>query len=193
MALLADYQARFEEGCSFVRRVESYVSDKRTCAKCGVAKHYTEFYPRQEPKTKRRAQTIKKGSYLIKRQSWCAECCKKASLDFRNRDVQFHRARNREWIKNHPQEVRANRLKNEYGMSMADYDAKVQAQNGVCEICKRAPVKHAGNKYGFVVDHDHKNGKTRGLLCQRCNVLLGKAEDDPELLQRFIDYLRRYA
>ena len=58
-------------------------------------------------------------------------------------------------------------------------------QGGRCKICKNKPKK-------FVVDHNHKTGKVRGLLCPRCNNLLGMSQDDPRLLQVAIQYLKRF-
>jgi hypothetical protein len=60
-------------------------------------------------------------------------------------------------------------------------------QNGCCVICgDPTPYKklHA--------DHDHRTGKSRGLLCPRCNLGLGQFRDDPKLLRRAAAYLRRY-
>ena len=62
-------------------------------------------------------------------------------------------------------------------------------QDGKCAICK-SDDPH--NHYGvFHVDHDHKTGLIRGLLCQRCNHLLGCANDDTLILLRAVQYLRR--
>ena len=61
-----------------------------------------------------------------------------------------------------------------YGMTIADYDAMLLAQGGSCAICKS---KSAGNKgQYFAIDHCHKTGKIRGLLCITCNSRLGWIE-----------------
>ena len=59
--------------------------------------------------------------------------------------------------------------KRRYGIAMAEYDNLLQRQNGRCAICKRAPY----TKKGLVVDHCHRTGKIRGILCSRCNSALG--------------------
>lgn len=61
-------------------------------------------------------------------------------------------------------------------------------QHGVCCVCGRAPVDRR-----LSTDHDHRTGLIRGLLCQRCNRILGKIEDPrwemtPELLRKLTDY-----
>lgn len=76
-------------------------------------------------------------------------------------------------------------LKRLYGITIEDYLSIFDNQLGVCKICKQ-PCK---TKSRLSVDHNHKTGKVRGLLCNRCNRALGMFEDSPELLQSAIDYL----
>jgi hypothetical protein len=59
------------------------------------------------------------------------------------------------------------------------------AQNGVCAAC----FKTCSIKKNLAVDHDHKTGKVRGLLCQNCNVALGHARENPDVLRRLAEYL----
>lgn len=61
------------------------------------------------------------------------------------------------------------------------------AQGGCCWICEKVLAKEAAGP----LDHDHKTGRVRGLLCSRCNTGLGLFKDDPALLERAILYLRR--
>lgn len=77
-----------------------------------------------------------------------------------------------------------------FGITLEEYDAMLAAQNGLCAICPNPPVSGQGRRYGTgAVDHDHATGRVRGILCDRCNTLLGQVDDDPALLQRAIDYL----
>lgn len=64
-----------------------------------------------------------------------------------------------------------------------------QMENGTCDICGKP---REGNRR-LRVDHDHKTEKFRGLLCHDCNVGLGHFKDDPDLLQKAIDYLQKAA
>ena len=75
-----------------------------------------------------------------------------------------------------------------HGITLQDYDKMFAEQNGKCKICGTEKV---GNKQcgRFLVDHDHKTDKIRGLLCQSCNVLLGQAKDDTEILMSAVQYL----
>lgn len=73
-----------------------------------------------------------------------------------------------------------------YGLKVGQYDALKVAQNGTCAICRRA----TGATKKLAVDHDHKTGFVRGLLCGPCNGMLGKARDDIEFFLRAAEYLR---
>src|SRR5262245_17713190 len=78
---------------------------------------------------------------------------------------------------------RKDHLKYYYGITVEEYNAILARQNGCCRICKR---KVKGN---LCVDHDHKTGKVRGLLCRTCNPGCGHLRDDPKLARIAADYL----
>lgn len=78
-------------------------------------------------------------------------------------------------------------LKKRYGLTSADMVALSDHQGGVCAVCGR-PFE-SGKRKGPCVDHCHQTGKVRGLLCDHCNVGLGRLRDDPELLRKGIEYL----
>lgn len=64
-------------------------------------------------------------------------------------------------------------LKHRYGITAAQYDAMFAAQDGRCKLCER---HHTAFKHRLHVDHDHKTGAVRGLLCASCNMRLAWAE-----------------
>lgn len=72
-----------------------------------------------------------------------------------------------------------------YGLGIAEYDELLATQNGGCAICgdKPDPVLH--------VDHCHDTGRVRGLLCKRCNPMIGLAREDPKILHSAADYLNK--
>ncbi|ASR86162.1 endonuclease VII [Mycobacterium phage BobSwaget] len=75
-----------------------------------------------------------------------------------------------------------------YGITEDEYWAIYEFQGGRCYICQRANGKHKR----LSVDHDHKTGIIRGLLCTMCNkYTLGWARDSIEFFERSIDYLRK--
>lgn len=73
-------------------------------------------------------------------------------------------------------------LKRRYGLSAQDVAALVAAQGGVCALCREAPAEH--------VDHDHRTGRVRGILCFNCNGGLGQFRDREDLLALAIGYLQ---
>ena len=82
---------------------------------------------------------------------------------------------------------RVKSLRKKYGMSTAEYQKIFNEQKGRCEICR---CEVTAQRYGvFKVDHDHKTGKVRGLLCHHCNFGIGMFKDNPELCRSAIDYL----
>lgn len=73
-----------------------------------------------------------------------------------------------------------------YGITIEQYEKMEKSQKGVCAICKKSEP----NKYKkLAVDHCHKTGKVRGLLCSKCNNGLGKFDDNVALLTKAIKYL----
>jgi hypothetical protein len=84
-------------------------------------------------------------------------------------------------------------LRRLYGITLADYDALFQAQGGVCAICG-FPERHPTSRNRTVstnlhVDHDHKFGNVRALLCSSCNQGIGYFKHDQTLLEAAIRYL----
>ncbi len=78
-----------------------------------------------------------------------------------------------------------------YGLTKDEYEAMVNAQDNLCAICGEPPVpSKSGRVKSLHVDHDHKTGKVRKLLCGHCNRGLGGFRDDPELLEAAIAYLQ---
>lgn len=80
-----------------------------------------------------------------------------------------------------------------YGITADEYWAIYRAQGGVCYICQRAKGKDEegrGRGKMLSVDHNHKTGEVRGLLCGPCNRdVLGHLRDDPAALRRGAEYL----
>jgi hypothetical protein len=83
-------------------------------------------------------------------------------------------------------------LKSMYGITFRQYSGMLVAQCGMCAICGALPGADpdAHRKSSrLVVDHDHKTGRVRGLLCHRCNLMLGQSGDDPARLLDGAKYL----
>jgi hypothetical protein len=92
----------------------------------------------------------------------------------------------KEWEHKNPDKVIAHRLKR-HNLTPELYKRQLDAQGGGCAICGTPPQKKM-----LSCDHDHLTGKQRGLLCDKCNVMLGMSRDDVEILQRASQYLIQY-
>ena len=102
----------------------------------------------------------------------CKKCC---------------RITQKEWEINNKEKRRKYRLKGAYGITVEEYNNLYTKQKGQCAICGSDKCI-TGRRLS--VDHCHKTGKVRGLLCQLCNTAIGKFDDDIELLEAAIKYLK---
>lgn len=75
-----------------------------------------------------------------------------------------------------------------YDISIEQYEMLFKSQHDVCAICSM-PSKNNGKLF---VDHDHETNKIRGLLCDKCNFILGLSGESASILQEAINYLARY-
>lgn len=105
----------------------------------------------------------------------------------RQKDRTGYNARRRELYRERGREDRRERnLQANYGMTLVEYDRMLEGQEGVCKLCGGPP----GGSHGrFHVDHNHKTGEVRGLLCYKCNIGLGSFDDSPDKLAKAISYL----
>lgn len=85
--------------------------------------------------------------------------------------------------------MKASRLKRDYAITPDDYAQMKEDQGGVCAICGQPETM---KKRDLSIDHCHKTKKVRGLLCNTCNVGLGRFNDSAELVRRAFVYLARY-
>lgn len=80
-----------------------------------------------------------------------------------------------------------------YGLTIAQFEEMVKAQKGRCAICDKLPSEALGhNHHRLCIDHDHKTGAVRGLLCVRCNAGLGAFSDSAELMENAKNYITKH-
>jgi hypothetical protein len=160
------------------------------CKKCDTFKPITDFYDaghqQHLPPEDRRKQ----------------KPCKTCALNYKKRNREKINETRKKCVSEKGKNgyiasKRKHHLRVKYGITMQDYTRMLQEQNGVCAICKQPesrvhPVTK--NLRQLAVDHDHKTGKIRGLLCNRCNILLGFIEDENVSqveYNSFVDYLKK--
>lgn len=85
------------------------------------------------------------------------------------------------------QKTRDRILRAKFGISLEDYDRLFKIQNYGCAICGGLNSDRA-----LAVDHNHKTGQVRGLLCSRCNAAIGFLQEDTNRALKAIEYIRRY-
>jgi hypothetical protein len=144
------------------------------CINCGIEKPLTEFHKHikrydskyHSCKPEKNGQVYGSGHLSI-----CKSC----------RSTKRKEQYNPEIAKN-------DSLKSLYGITLEQYNSMLVRQNYCCFICGNHET--SSTKGRLFVDHDHVTGKIRGLLCGKCNSLLGMAQDDPEILIKAIAYLR---
>ena len=80
-----------------------------------------------------------------------------------------------------------------YSLKDSDFQELLASQNNGCAICGITNDEHyIKTKHSLHVDHDHKTGEVRGLLCRICNKGIGCLQDEYETVQKAADYLLKY-
>ena len=79
-------------------------------------------------------------------------------------------------------------LRRNFGITLAQYDELLVKQGHKCGVCKRP---NTAFKTNLAVDHDHKTGRIRGLLCVHCNRYVIGRHRDPDLFHNASEYLRQ--
>lgn len=156
-----------------------------------------------------RFRSLEKGSDQLirarRRQAMAAtekECatCKRvlpvASFSKKANDAHLYRSSCRECLNRKRALHYLKVLLRSYGLADAAYQAMLAAQGGKCGICRSDGKDSAGQArkpYRFLcIDHSHRSGAVRGLLCDKCNLGLGNFDDDPLRLEQAVAYLRRH-
>jgi hypothetical protein len=146
--------------------------ETKLCGKCGIIKPVTEFYYRW---SRRR----KDGSLDHAYYSPCKFC--------RNKQRKERRHNNPDWRLH---EV----VRDLHGITGKEYKKMCSEQDNVCAICKNGEtVKYKGKIRRLSVDHNHKTGKVRGLLCDDCNKGIGCFHEDIKALEVAIAYLKSHS
>jgi len=144
----------------------------RTCAKCLEFKHIDDFYFRNKIKNLK--------------SSYCKLCFHVINGETKRKNSKgTKKTKNKEYEKN-KNKYRDRLYKKNYGISLEQYDILLNNQNNKCKIC----IGNQENGRYMDVDHCHKTGKVRGLLCNRCNRLLSNCKDDTLLLESAVKYLK---
>lgn len=149
----------------------NYNGDTKLCGRCKNIKPISDFSSRG-PKCNHRPG------------STCKECKRKYYYSKREHFIKQNQERRRK----NPDNKKDYDLTRCFGIGIKQYNELLTFQNNKCAICFE--VNADGR--GLAVDHNHSNGKVRGLLCGKCNMALGRFNEDENLILRIVDYLRKW-
>jgi hypothetical protein len=114
---------------------------------------------------------------------------RKAGKKWRETHLEYVKAANKEWVAKNPEAVRGYILKRRYGIGIVEFD-RMLAEQGGCGICVGSDSGVSGRKMS--VDHDHKTGKVRGILCRGCNSGIGFLKEDIAVIESAAAYVDRW-
>jgi len=188
-----------------------YSQEPVQCTKCGGVRPRSKFTPdiRKSNGLKSHCHTCCGGATKGQRAKWkvknranpplqigvqkCIKCKHLLSYKSFNRDSGEHNGFRKVCKECSKAPVRVACLKRNYGISREQYVEMHKQQGGVCKICgKPETAKRGQTTLELSVDHNHKTGKVRGLLCCNCNHALGTVKEDTKILKSAIKYLEEY-
>ena len=146
----------------------------RTCSICKIKKNSADF-------------SLKNNGCLS---SFCKSCSREYQKNYREKNKDILKEKKKNYHSQTKDYRRWYTLKVRYGITKDDYNKILHSQNGKCAICENTKSGHR-NTDEMVVDHCHKTNKVRGLLCNRCNTLLGLIEDNPNFINNVSNYLNK--
>ena len=135
----------------------------KTCKDCGQTLPLSEFYTHHKGKS----------SYPYPR-------CKKCHIKRTSARIKLVKPKNNHTNREGERLYRMTAVAKKYGMTLEEYRAAMLLPCAICE------------KPSAAMDHSHETGTVREPLCRSCNLMLGHAKDDPQLLRAAADYLERH-
>ncbi len=103
---------------------------------------------------------------------------------YRNKNKEIIREKKKTYRDKNKEVIKEHYLKIMYGVTKEEYNKMYKKQGGVCAICRtKSKVK------ALSVDHNHKTGEVRKLLCNKCNFVIGLVNEDKSILLKCIKYL----
>ncbi len=102
-------------------------------------------------------------------------------------------AKQKEYYRANAEYIKSRERLKRYGINTRQFNDMLKTQNNLCAICLQpeTQIQH-GKLRPLCVDHNHKTGEIRALLCNDCNTGLGKFKDDINLLEKSINYLKGF-
>ncbi len=166
----------------------------KVCSKCNKVKPETAYW--KHSTTNDGLCGICKSCRKKNHQAWYQKNKAKVIIvarKWRCRNRERTNENNRKWREKNKERHKLNQRKalcKRFGIEVKDYDELFSKQKGLCAICgKKETMIYQGAPRNLSIDHDHATGRVRGLLCQKCNIMLGGANDNINTLTKAIEYL----
>lgn len=189
---------------------EEFGYTEKACRGCGQTKHISFFYTHSTGKDGHRnycktccLEKMKKARDPVKRKAYVKKYYKNNASHIREKSKQW-REENREYAREagrlyskmkrekNPElarrRARGYALKRKYGITLEQYEELLAKQNHSCAVCERPASDFPTS---LAVDHDHKTGRIRGLLCTHCNYRMVAKHRDGALLRKIADYIEQ--
>lgn len=130
---------------------------------------------------------------------WRAQCRECVRARMRSWDkskkeqdpIGYAKQKHDQYLKYDKPGLRSRHLQKTYGLTGEQVAQMYENQEGLCAICSRLMDITGRRGTRACVDHDHRTGIVRGLLCAQCNTGLGSFDDSPASLKSAINYLGR--
>jgi len=160
----------------------------RPCKNCGTTLKYVTNWGcvscsenrKENPEVRKRYEHSEKGKAARKKINQSdAHKERQAALNHSNkaRMAEYYQANKERW--------RDSSLQKTYGITLEDYNSMLTEQQGCCKVCGT----HEGDlNQALAVDHCHKQGHVRALLCSNCNTALGLLKEDINIMRKLIEY-----
>lgn len=150
----------------------------KQCTRCRAIREKSEF--RKQPQNRDGLQ------------SHCKYCQNASKEEWRKKNIVRVRAHARDFYKKNPVRAKGRLIQkylkgNSWEQCWEIYQTMLNSQNHTCAICKRHDSKRA-----LHIDHCHKTGNVRGLLCHNCNLTLGRMDESIENLISAAEYLKKH-
>lgn len=149
----------------------------KTCVTCKKKKPLTDFYRKKNRRDGRRSD--------------CKACGKRSVQKWeRENPTKVRRTNNKSVQKHREGKFNTNTWKcRGIDFTQEKYETRLKKQAGVCAICKRP---NPSKKKRFALDHNHDTGQVRGVVCDRCNLIVGIIEKDPTIIKASLQYLETW-
>lgn len=160
----------------------------KTCCACKVEKPFGDFHKNYKASDGLSSRCKPCGIQYAK--TWVEKNPEKARATqhtWQKTNAKRKAITQKAWYDKNPDKVLAALLVREYGMSLEQWDELMLKQGGVCAVCSKEDACHKR----LAVDHDHKTGAIRGLLCGKCNKAVGLFQDSSENCFEAGKYLNR--